>query len=133
MDLFQKIDFISHAGLAMTWKLECDAISDAEWKCLAKIISEIETRPFSNVIGIPRGGIKLQNELLNYVSGNENDPVLIVDDVWSTGASFEEFTGIHIIQQMTENVGWFGWCIFARTRTIDNIKVLFQMPLENEI
>ena len=31
IDLFQKINFISHAGLPLTWKIECDAISPDEW------------------------------------------------------------------------------------------------------
>ena len=26
MTLFQKIDFTSHAGLPLTWKIECDAL-----------------------------------------------------------------------------------------------------------
>ena len=28
MDLFQKVDFISHAGIPMSWKIECDAITN---------------------------------------------------------------------------------------------------------
>ena len=31
MDLFQEQDFISHAGIPMTWKIEMDALTDAEW------------------------------------------------------------------------------------------------------
>jgi len=128
MDLFQRYDYKSHANLDLTWKLECDAISDGEWSVLARIISELESRPFSDVVGVPRGGVKLENEMLNYVSGNKNDPVLIVDDVWTTGTSFKEFVGIHVIEKMTEHVGWFGWCIFARTQTSNHVTALFQMP-----
>ena len=29
--LFTEGDFISHAGLPLSWKLECDAISSDEW------------------------------------------------------------------------------------------------------
>ena len=128
IDLFQQSNFKSHAGLDLTWKIECDAISDAEWDCFAKMIVEIETRQFSEVLGIPRGGIKLQNALQKYVSGNCADPVLIVDDVWTTGTSFREFTEIGIIQSLTEDKGWFGWCIFARTLASHNVTALFQMP-----
>jgi len=128
MDLFQQSNFKSHAGLDLTWKIECDAISDAEWACFARMISELETRPFSDVIGIPRGGVKLENELLNYVSGNKDDPVLIVDDVWTTGSSFNEFVGIQSIEKIVENKGWFGWCVFARTTTNNHVTALFQMP-----
>jgi hypothetical protein len=128
MDLFQKGTFTSHAGLQLKWKIECDAISDDEWDAFAIMIIERETRPFSDVIGIPRGGVKLETALLNYVSGNNNDPVLIVDDVWTTGTSFKEFSEIQTIQKMTEAVGWFGWCIFARSATNNQVTSLFQMP-----
>jgi hypothetical protein len=127
-DLFQQSNFKSHAGLDLTWKIECDAISDAEWECFARMISEIETRQFSKVVGIPRGGVKLQNALSNYVSGNADDPILIVDDVWTTGTSFREFTEIQTIKDDIEQKGWFGWCIFARTMTDSKVTALFQMP-----
>ena len=56
-DLFQSIDFKSHSGLDLTWKIEMDAISDAEWQTIAKMILEL-TPPFKEAIGIPRGGLK---------------------------------------------------------------------------
>ena len=31
MDLFQKVDFKSSAGLDLTWKIECDEIKNEEW------------------------------------------------------------------------------------------------------
>ena len=72
--------------------------------------------------------LKLQNALSNYVSGNAFDPVLIVDDVWTTGTSFREFTEIQLIKNDIEQNGWFGWCIFARTMTDSKVAALFQMP-----
>ena len=62
------------------------------------------------------------------VSGNAFDPVLIVDDVWTTGTSFREFTEIQLIKDDIEQNGWFGWCIFARTMTDSKVAALFQMP-----
>lgn len=35
MDLFQKVDFISHSGKPLDWKLECDALTDKDWECIA--------------------------------------------------------------------------------------------------
>ena len=32
MNLFQKVDFKSSAGLDLSWKIECDAITDDEWE-----------------------------------------------------------------------------------------------------
>ena len=30
--LFQKIDFKSHSGIDLTWKIEMDALGKKEWK-----------------------------------------------------------------------------------------------------
>lgn len=128
-DVFQQCNFKSHAGLDLTWKIECDNISDSEWDCFARMISEVESRQFSEVIGIPRGGIKLQNALSNYTSGHCADPILIVDDVWTTGTSFKEFSEIGLIETLTQDKGWFGWCIFARTPTRNPVRALFDMAV----
>ena len=35
IDLFQKIDFKSHSGLDLTWKIEMDALTPNEWDCIS--------------------------------------------------------------------------------------------------
>ena len=45
-NLFTSGDFISHAGLPLKWKIECDAIRPEEWETLAQMIMEYETMPF---------------------------------------------------------------------------------------
>ena len=40
MNLFIREDFISHAGLPLTWKVECDALDENDYEALAKIVSE---------------------------------------------------------------------------------------------
>ena len=45
--LFEDGDFTSHAGLPLKWKLECDAISPDEWRCIAKMIMDYQTESFS--------------------------------------------------------------------------------------
>ena len=60
MNLFVKEDFISHAGNPLSWKIECDALTDDDWACIAHMIVEQETRPFSKVVGIPNGGKKVR-------------------------------------------------------------------------
>ena len=52
MNLFIREDFISHAGLQLTWKVECDALSEGDYEALAKIV--IEKIKFKDVVGIPR-------------------------------------------------------------------------------
>ena len=39
-NLFTSGDFISHAGLPLKWKIECDAIRPEEWDCLAQMIMD---------------------------------------------------------------------------------------------
>ena len=130
MNLFVKEDFISHAGNPLTWKIECDALSDDDWACIAHMIVEQETRPFSKVVGIPRGGKKLEEALQPYVSFGIY-PVLVVDDVWTTGTSFAEFTQIQTIKQELDECGWFGWAAFARNPIPDGsiVNALLRMGI----
>ena len=43
IDLFQKVDFESHAGLDLSWKIEMDALSENEWKCITDMIGTFTT------------------------------------------------------------------------------------------
>ena len=121
--LFQQQDFIGHSGKPLTWKIECDAIQDVEWATLAHMIQELERRPFGEVVGIPRGGLKLSGYLNEYSTQNPKDPYLIVDDVLTTGGSMEEFKEEHFKDKKT-----VGWVVFARRKPADWINALFQMP-----
>jgi hypothetical protein len=86
--LFVKERFRSHAGLMLDWKIECDALSTADWVCLAKMASLILPR-FRMTEGVPRGGLKFARALEYYGTGNPEDPILICDDVFTTGRSME--------------------------------------------
>ena len=134
MDLFQKVDFISHAGIPMSWKIECDAISNDEWAALAKMIMEYQTEPFRAAIGIPRGGVKFADALNKYASGVPTDEVMVVDDVYTTGTSFREFIAENY-PMWTMQQG-FRWCVFARkpSDTVQGgfVKALFTMPTTSD-
>jgi hypothetical protein len=122
MNLFQKIDFISHSGLPLTWKIECDGITPDEWIALAHIIREYEPKNWQYAIGIPRGGVQLANNLNKYSTNNTNDPILIVDDVYTTGRSFRDFSKNFVDSEVIK------WCVFARNPIEDDVKALFTMP-----
>ena len=128
LELFQKIDFISHAGIPMSYKIECDAISKTEWSALAEMIMDFEKRPFSKVVGIPRGGLPLQWALEPYVTEG-NHPWMVVDDVYTTGTSFREFC------TTKETMFAHKWVIFARKpiNPYDEISALFTMPGEQNV
>ena len=122
MNLFQDGDFISHAGLPLKWKIECDAIKEEEWETLAKIIREYEPRNWRFAIGIPRGGVSLGVALDKYSTKDPNDPVLIADDVYTTGKSFRDYSNNFPNEEVLQ------WCVFARKPTENNVKALFTMP-----
>ena len=125
MSLFQKVDFKSHSGLNLSWKIECDEISKKEWKCLAEMIMDYEKRPFRAALGIPRGGIILGTYLNEYSTQNIEDPYLIVDDVLTTGGSMDDFVNSYF---RNRKPNYFGWVVFARNKPQHWVKALFQMP-----
>lgn len=111
MSLFERKHFISHAGLPLEWKVECDALTDDDWETLALMISE--RCKFSYVEGIPRGGMKLANALQKYCyrSLQSRDfPLLIVDDVCTTGKSLEVQRG--------GRKDVIGFVVFSRNRNL---------------
>ena len=124
MNLFQEIDFVGHSGDNLHWKIECDALSDSDWKCLAFMISEHEPRPFQAAIGIPRGGVKLGIYLNEYSTQNPKHPYLICDDVLTTGRSMNEYKDKYF-----SKYDCFGWVIWNRGKfeNIDWVKSLFTM------
>ena len=121
--LFQMGEFISHAGLKLPWKIECDAISPEEWNALARMVIDYQKESFSKAVGIPRGGIPFADALNEYGSGDPNDPILIADDVYTTGTSFNQF-----ISENYSNQKVIKWCVFARSPTQNNVNALFTMP-----
>ena len=126
VNLFQKIDFISHAGIPLSWKIECDAVKPEEWDCFATMIMDYQKDPFSKVVGIPRGGLPLQHALEPYVTKGDH-PWLVVDDVYTTGTSFREFC-------TTKDTMWaHKWVVFARKPIPegDGVQALFTMPEKN--
>ena len=124
IDLFQKVDFKSHAGLDLKWKIEMDALSHKEWECIALMIMELSS-PFKEAIGIPRGGNILGKLMNRHGTGKREDPICIVDDVLTTGGSMNEFK---TKRQWRNPSKYIGWVVFARSEPPDWVNVLFQMP-----
>lgn len=85
--LFASGDFTSHSGLALGWKINCDALTPEDWDCVAKVVAA--RYKFRRVFGVPRGGLAFAAALVPHI-----DPTakitLITDDVLTTGRSMEE-------------------------------------------
>lgn len=115
--LFVPGAFTAHSGAALNWKVECDALLELDWQGLVMIAEEkLGTQQFQSVIGIPRGGVAFAQALnrnSRICSGNRQDPILIVDDVWTTGKSMNEEMNRAQATLMYPDV--FGLVAFARS------------------
>lgn len=89
MNLFNLGHFTLHSGSPSRFKIDADALTDEDLEALAYLASE-RVGPFGAVEGVPTGGERFAREMRRYVTGG---PLLIVDDVLSTGASMEEHRG----------------------------------------
>lgn len=83
--LFQRGTFRLHSGKQSNWKIDCDALTDLDITALAEMIAE--GLQFGSVEGVSTGGLRLAKALEVHVS---EGPLLIVDDVLTTGASIEK-------------------------------------------
>lgn len=88
MSLFQQGDFTLHSGAKSFFKIDCDALTDEDWDTIAQIIHR--SLAYSCIIGVPRGGLKLMNALIKLGATAGHGPMLIVDDVCTTGKSLED-------------------------------------------
>lgn len=110
MTIFKTGDFISHSGLALRWKIDCEGLTAQDWDWLAQVIAQRFN--FGGVTGVPRGGLELEARLKPHaMPGIKN--YLIVDDVYTTGASLQKAREQLVGQQTTPRF-YFGIVAFAR-------------------
>ena len=114
MGLFVQQWFTGNSGLELPWKIECDALTDDDIATLAFMLIEV-IPPFGEVEGVPRGGLRIADALQQYVT---EGPLLIVDDVLTTGGSMER-------QRAGRDA--IGAVLFARGWTMDWVTPLFTM------
>ena len=121
--IFENESFISHAGLALDFKINCDAFDVEDWLTLASLVSTKFI--FGEVYGIPSGGTLFANKLQKYATGDKKDAFLIVDDVLTTGTSFQET--LHKLN-ISEDREVIGVVVFSRAKfKLDGIYPIFQM------
>lgn len=95
--LFQRGDFTLSSGRKSHFKIECDALTDADWAALAETFFEAYGGGWGAVEGVPRGGLAFARHLSKYSMTREEClkerslyawvDVLVVDDVATTGNS----------------------------------------------
>lgn len=82
---FQLGQFNLHSGRESQFKIDCDFLTEEDWETLAWLIAQ--QCKFSSVEAILEGGWFLSAALQKYKS--DTGPLLIVDDVCTTGNSLE--------------------------------------------
>lgn len=106
-----------HSGELTDWKIECDALTDQDYDALARMLAQ-RLPAFGAVEGVPRGGLRLMEALAPYAN-KDSYPLLIVDDVLTTGGSLETHR---------DGRPAIGAVLFARGACPPWVTPLFQMP-----
>ena len=120
MNLFQSGDFTLHSGEHSAFKIHCDVLTPADWETLAAMVAA--RIPFRFAVGVPKGGLPFARALLRHEDRRRDDlPVLIVDDVLTTGASMEETRASML------NCPIVGVVVFARRECPDWIHPICRM------
>lgn len=125
--LFKWGKFTGAGAKELDWKVECELFTKDDWACIANIAAPHLPR-FSEVWGVPRGGIILAECLLPFITKNVIGlPPLIVEDVWTTGHSTVTFAQERL--GLPPN-GWNGFVVFMRAPWYpDNVKALWRYGL----
>ena len=122
MSLLKTGDFVSHSGLTLPFKINCDSLTNDDIGCIAEYIAT--KCEFGVVFGIIRGGIRLAEALEPYAVQEAPFNVLVVDDVLTTGQSMEQ-NKANLPPQVHRN-DVIGWVIFARTEPLEWINYVFK-------
>ena len=122
VSLFQTGHFKLHSGQESDFKIECDALTDEDLDTLALILSK--RLKFRKVLGVVRGGIRFADALRKYEINDDSLPVLIADDVLTTGSSM-------LNMQKKIDAPTIGVVIFARSLCPDWIMPIFYMAIND--
>jgi len=117
VSIFIQGGFRLHSSGFSAWKIDCDGLTSEDIETLALMLSEV-LPAFGSVEGVPSGGRWIADALAPYVTSG---PLLIVDDVLTTGRSMEEHrAGRDAI----------GAVLFQRGAGLPWVTPLFAMPAE---
>jgi len=90
--LFRTGKFTASSGQELDWKIECNALTDADLATIAEQLASL-VGPFNRIVGVPDGGLRLAKAMEKYAQPSDEDTglqtLLVVDDVLTTGASIQ--------------------------------------------
>ena len=87
VNLFKAGPTTLHSGQQSNFKIDCDALTDADIDALAGQLREI-LPSFGSVEGVPSGGLRIAAAMQKFAEAG-NSRLVIVDDVLTTGSSME--------------------------------------------
>jgi len=129
VNLFQYGPVRLASGVESNFKIECDALTDDDWECLAAMIAD-RVPSFDEVVGVPTGGEPLAQALKPYCLRNTGMGVayrlLVVDDVWTTGRSMMDFC-CELEHERQGPLDIKQAVVFARTSPPLSVMALFRM------
>lgn len=120
MTLFSEGEFEARSGI-LPWKVECDALTDADWDWAAARVAEKFW--IQAVRGVPTGGMKFANALDAHIDPS-GKYLLIVDDVLTTGGSME--AARRASDRLMLGVPRVGIVMFARVKPASWIHPIWQ-------
>src|SRR5438874_1309667 len=101
MTLFNTGSHTLSSGKHSFFKIDCDCLSEEDWNSIALMLIH-KLPPFREAEGVYEGGLKLARYLNEFNNDNiakakrETHPLLIVDDVLTTGSSMNKARQKHI-------------------------------------
>lgn len=123
MTLFQTGKFTLHSGKTSHFKINCDALSDADLTTIAYQLS-LRLDPFGRIAFVPTGGKRLSDAFVPFRTPELLSDWLIVDDVFTTGGSmYDAWRRIDKEEPVTVQ----GAVIFARGSTPTWVTPLFRL------
>lgn len=116
----QLADLTLNSGRRSSFKIECDDLTDDEVAAGCALLAKV-LPPFGSVAGVPTGGLRLEEAMASHLTPAPNLPLLIIDDVWTTGGSIRRFVDKYAWPEIITAV------FFARGPTPPNVTVLFSL------
>lgn len=125
MTLFQAGEFVLRGGRNSGYKIECDALTAEDWRGVAALVMEEGLLPpFREALGVPTGGVPFADAMSRHATGEPGDPVLICEDVVTTGRSMDRYRNVVASHK---DGGVIGICLFARSPCPDWVTPVFRM------
>lgn len=116
-DLFNFGKFTLASGKISNFKIDCDALTDSEWRAIAELVAP-KLPPFDVVVGVPRGGLKFADALYQHRTVGAH-AILYADDVWTTGKSMRRI--------VNEKEPCTGIVLFARGPLPEWVQTVFSV------